>query len=130
MKGNETMLFEGIGRWLAVAALAGLLAVASACGGTEADAASASDEIKTGPGLIFSPDRLSIERDSDVRLTLSNPDPLVHTFTIDELDIDVELAPGEESEITLRVANSGQYQYYCAIPGHREAGQVGTLIVE
>jgi len=24
----------------------------------------------------------------------------------------------------------GTFEFYCAVPGHREAGQVGTLLVE
>jgi hypothetical protein len=30
----------------------------------------------------------------DVRIVVKNDDPLLHTFTIDDLDIDVSLSPG------------------------------------
>ena len=51
-----------------------------------------------------------------------------HNFSIDELGIDVDLAPGETQETVIN-APAGEYEYYCNVPGHKEAGMVGTLIV-
>lgn len=53
-----------------------------------------------------------------------------HTFTIDELGVNVPLPHGKTTRVEFIPARSGTFTYYCAIPGHREAGQVGTIAVE
>ncbi len=62
-------------------------------------------------------------------ITLNNTGNLEHTFTIDDLKIDEVLQPSETRDITIN-AEAGEYEYYCRLPGHREAGMVGTLTVE
>jgi uncharacterized cupredoxin-like copper-binding protein len=54
---------------------------------------------------------------------------LPHNFSIDELGISVDVAAGEEGEATINAA-PGTYEFYCNVPGHREAGMVGTLTVQ
>src|SRR5215217_1894530 len=51
-----------------------------------------------------------------------------HNFSIDELGIDIDIAPGETQETVIN-APAGEYEFYCNVPGHKEAGMVGTLIV-
>lgn len=53
-----------------------------------------------------------------------------HTFTIDELGIDVILPHGETTRVEITPEQTGSFQFYCSIPGHRGAGQVGTIVVE
>jgi uncharacterized cupredoxin-like copper-binding protein len=39
--------------------------------------------------------------------------------------------PGSQSALALfRPTQTGTYTFYCAVPGHRAAGMVGTLTVE
>jgi len=52
-----------------------------------------------------------------------------HTFTIDELNVNVE-TPHGQNIVEFTPDKEGTFQFYCAVPGHREAGQVGTFIVE
>ncbi|HEV2106688.1 MAG TPA: cupredoxin domain-containing protein [Thermomicrobiales bacterium] len=79
--------------------------------------------------IDFNPNEFTIPANTDVTVHLPNNGAAPHTFTIDELGIDVELAPGEEQMITIN-APAGTYEYYCAVPGHAEAGMVGTMTVE
>ena len=51
-----------------------------------------------------------------------------HNFSIDALGIDVDIAPGATEQVVIN-APAGEYEYYCNVPGHKEAGMVGTLIV-
>jgi uncharacterized cupredoxin-like copper-binding protein len=82
------------------------------------------------PGMSYDPDSFTISAGEDHEVTIDNTDGQLHTFTIDELDVDVEVAGGESETTTLNVPDAGEYTFYCTVPGHREAGQEGTLTVE
>jgi plastocyanin/mono/diheme cytochrome c family protein len=78
--------------------------------------------------IFFVPDMLEIPADTTVTLDLPNVGAAPHNFSIDELGIDVDIAPGETQEIQVNIP-AGEYEFYCNVPGHREAGMVGTLVV-
>lgn len=52
-----------------------------------------------------------------------------HNFAIDALGIDVDVAAGEKVEVVID-APAGEYDFYCNVPGHKEAGMVGVLTVK
>ncbi|HEX3303916.1 MAG TPA: PQQ-dependent sugar dehydrogenase, partial [Thermomicrobiales bacterium] len=79
--------------------------------------------------IAFNPKELTIPANTDVTLSLPNNGVSLHNFSIDELNIDVDVAPGETGSATIN-APAGTYQYYCNVPGHKEAGMVGTLTVQ
>ena len=80
--------------------------------------------------IDFNPNEFTIAANTDVTIILPNLGDLPHNFHIDELDIHSEdVEPGGETTITIN-AEPGEYTFYCSIPGHREAGMEGTLIVE
>ncbi len=58
----------------------------------------------------------------------ANRDLFWHTFTVDELGVDLKVPVGGERTISFN-APPGTYPYYCGVPGHREAGMQGTLTV-
>src|SRR5437588_671899 len=61
-------------------------------------------------------------------VSIANQDLFWHTFTIDKLGVNVLVPVGGHRELSLNLA-PGTYIYYCAIPGHRQAGMQGTLTV-
>jgi plastocyanin len=74
---------------------------------------------------------IRIPADTDVTVSLENKGMLEHDWVVDGLDevmIDI-LQSGETGSVTFS-AEAGEYEYYCSVPGHKEAGMVGTLIVE
>jgi uncharacterized cupredoxin-like copper-binding protein len=79
--------------------------------------------------IFFDPDEVTIAADTDVTFSLPNEGAAPHNFSIDELEISLDQAPGEEHEVVIN-APAGEYEFYCNVPGHREAGMVGTLTVE
>ncbi len=79
--------------------------------------------------IFFDPKELTIPANVAVTLTLPNEGAAPHNFSIDELDISVDQAPGETHEIEIN-APAGTYEFYCNVPGHKEAGMVGTLTVK
>ncbi|CAN5866061.1 hypothetical protein BH24CHL4_BH24CHL4_04630 [soil metagenome] len=79
--------------------------------------------------IYFDPTEVTIAADTNVPFMLPNDGAAPHNFSIDELEVDIDIAPGEEEEVVIN-APAGEYEYYCNVPGHREAGMVGTLVVE
>jgi plastocyanin len=77
----------------------------------------------------FDPNEITIAADTDVAVTLTNDGAAPHNFSIDELGIDIDVAPGDEA-VALINAPAGEYRFYCNVPGHETAGMVGTLTVE
>ena len=53
-------------------------------------------------------------------LAVQTPSGVVHTGAI---------AAGATATLKVDLAKAGSYTFYCPIPGHRQAGMVGTLIV-
>lgn len=68
-----------------------------------------------------------------VTIEFNNPQALTH-------DVAIENSSGEEVGATELVANgsdtttvnlkAGTYTFFCTVPGHREAGMEGTLVVK
>ena len=42
----------------------------------------------------------------------------------------VRLEPGQEANITVPVKKAGTFDYFCSIPGHKQGGMRGELIVQ
>src|SRR5919112_2435698 len=78
--------------------------------------------------ILFEPKELTIPANTDVTVNVPNEGAAPHNFSIDELGIDVDIAPGATEQVVIN-APAGEYEYYCNVPGHKEAGMVGTLIV-
>ena len=62
----------------------------------------------------------------EVSVFVDNKDGTLHTFTIDELDVDLDIPASTSSRVTFE-ADAGTYQFYC-VP--HEADMKGTLTVE
>jgi plastocyanin len=60
----------------------------------------------------FEFDQATYETSGDVTVLVKNSDPFLHTFTVDELGIDVELNAGSEKLVTIP-AEAGTYVLYC-----------------
>jgi len=80
--------------------------------------------------IAFDPKELTIPANTDVKVTVINKGVLQHDFTIDALKVASKLLNGGESDTVTINAAAGQYEYYCTVPGHKEAGMVGTLTVK
>jgi uncharacterized cupredoxin-like copper-binding protein len=100
--------------------------------------------------MLFVPERLEVKRGEQVKFVLRNDGELEHEFvlasTADNLkhahemnekpDMAHEepngrqLAPKKTSEIVWKFTKAGEFEYSCLIPGHREAGMTGTILVK
>jgi plastocyanin len=99
----------------------------AACAATPAPQPMAAATVATYE-MCFAPDALTIPANTDVTLTVANRGRLPHTFTVDALRVNVVVGPGQTKRVTTH-AKPGTYQFYDGVPGHREAGLVGTLTV-
>ena len=80
--------------------------------------------------IFFDPKTLEGTANVDVTITVTNLGAATHDFTIDALKVQTPmLAPGEKAEVKIN-APAGDYEYYCSVPGHKEAGMVGTLTLK
>jgi plastocyanin len=64
-----------------------------------------------------------------VALRLENSDTAGHYFDIDELNVHVAMPSGKPALALFKPTTPGTYTFYCHVPGHREAGMAGTLVV-
>jgi uncharacterized cupredoxin-like copper-binding protein/mono/diheme cytochrome c family protein len=96
-------------------------------GGNAGSAATSDQFTIEAHDISFNPTEIEIPSDTEVTILLPNLGAAPHNFSIDALDISVDIAPGETKEVKIK-APEGQYEYYCNVPGHKEAGMVGTLI--
>ena len=79
--------------------------------------------------FLFNPSQAAVPANTAVTVALPNRGALPHNFTIQELGISVTAQAGEAGEAMVN-APAGTYEFVCNIPGHSEAGMVGTLTVE
>jgi uncharacterized cupredoxin-like copper-binding protein len=82
--------------------------------------------------IAFEPTELRIKLvDEPVTIRIFNAGAVLHNFSIDSLGIGQDVNPDESVDIVIPEGTKlGTYSYYCSVPGHKEAGMVGTLIVE
>lgn len=112
---------------------AGAAGTAAAETGAGSGTAAVGAEAATGLEVVsydiyFEPAELMITANTDVTLTLPNNGVTLHNFSIDELGVDVDIDPGATRQVTIN-APAGTYEYYCNVPGHKQAGMKGTLTV-
>ena len=63
-------------------------------------------------------------------LSSRNADPVVHDWMVEAIpNLDVVARPGQTDDAPVRPRPPGTYQVLCSVPGHAEAGMVGTLTV-
>jgi uncharacterized cupredoxin-like copper-binding protein len=141
---------------LSLLSVAGVAVVVAGCGGsgsnsttttTPASPASASTgSASTGKGevvnlsadpsgqLRFTQSRLTVAKPGKVTLVMRNPTSagMTHGISVEGNGVDKDgpiVMPGKRSTISVDL-KKGTYTYYCPVPGHRQAGMVGTLTVK
>lgn len=126
----------------------------AACGANE-EATTIQDVSLTATDIAYDVTQMAVPVNQPVRLTLANDGVLEHDFTIREIAVEGVHGPAESEaddhamsedvhDLALHVAapanggqavleftptEAGEYEYYCTVSGHKEAGMVGTLVV-
>ena len=107
--------------------------------------------MKEGEGTMsYEPARVEVKRGEQIRFVLKNAGELAHEFVLastkDNLkhaalmqkypDMEHDdpngktLQPKGNAEIIWRFTKRGEFEYGCLIPGHREAGMTGKVVVK
>ena len=137
-----------------LSSIIGLLLIAlllSACGGSSNDAPN-TFTINATEDFNYSPDTITVKKGQEVTLTFNNEGSVDHSLNILNSDEDLEhvlegaheeeelhkelliefheIAAGETTTETFIVdIEPGEYAFFCSLPGHADAGLVGTLTV-
>jgi uncharacterized cupredoxin-like copper-binding protein len=78
--------------------------------------------------IAFVPKDFTIAANTDILIHLTNTGAAPHNFTVESLGISEDVAPGESKDVTINTG-PGELDYYCDVPGHRQAGMEGTITV-
>lgn len=106
--------------------------------------------IESDGKMLFLPARIEVKKGEQVKFVLRNNGKLEHEFVLASTAENLEhaeamkanpdmdhndpngkhVAPSKSSEIIWRFTKTGEFEYACLIPGHREAGMIGTVAVK
>jgi uncharacterized cupredoxin-like copper-binding protein len=133
-----------------------ILLTLAACGSAEPTPPPTISRSLLATDIAYDKDRIEVMAGQPVRITLNNEGALEHDFSIMEiphvgevmaeemeeemghdmsaLEMDPEVhaaAPiGGRSSVEFTPSTPGEYEFFCTVAGHKEAGMVGTLVVE
>lgn len=98
--------------------------------------------------LRFTPEAVEVAAGKTVRINVRNMDGTEHDMLVEGLRIEkvgdamngdhagampdmlvVHTMANENGSITFRTDQKGAYQFYCTLPGHKDAGMVGRMTV-
>jgi uncharacterized cupredoxin-like copper-binding protein len=131
-------------RRLAIIAMLALAAVVAGCGssssssGSKSAAASASS--KGGGGQLtlsesefkITPANPTVAKPGTITISAKNTGAVTHALSVQTPSGTVStgnIAPGASATLTVNATKAGKYTFFCPIPGHRQAGMQGVLVV-
>jgi uncharacterized cupredoxin-like copper-binding protein len=100
--------------------------------------------------MMFIPDRIEVKKGEQVRFMLRNNGEIDHEIVLATLEENLKhavemaenpdmehddpnarrLAPKKAGDMVWKFTKSGKFDFSCLMPGHREAGMTGTIIVK
>jgi plastocyanin len=118
----------GVARVVAAVALVVILVLAGVAAATASSSAIPSNAIViSATNARYSTTTLTANHGT-VTVDFTNNDLFWHTFTVAALGVDIR-APVKGSRQLSFSAPPGTYEFFCAIPGHKQIGMKGTLII-
>lgn len=100
--------------------------------------------------MLFVPDRVEVKRGEQIRFIVKNTGEVAHEFMLATTKENLKHAelmkkypdmehddpngktvqPKQSTEILWRFTKRGEFEFSCLIPGHREAGMLGKVVVK
>jgi uncharacterized cupredoxin-like copper-binding protein len=84
----------------------------------------------TAVDFAFRPASIRVRAGEPVNLRLANAGRVIHDLYVPALGFRATVGPGQEVVAPPPAAQPGTYGFWCTLPGHREAGMQGNLVVE
>jgi uncharacterized cupredoxin-like copper-binding protein len=132
--------------------LIGTTLVLAACSGLSASSAAQEIAIEA-EALTYNPATIEVTAGKPVKLTFHNKDAVDHDFSImeipmvmsataepmaghdmgglsDQPQLHMAVAMGGIGSMEFTPSKPGTYEFLCTVPGHKEAGMKGTLVVK
>jgi uncharacterized cupredoxin-like copper-binding protein len=79
----------------------------------------------------FEPAEIEVEKGETVRLKLMNRGSLSHNIHIEGAPINTETVQGGSSDtVEFTASQDGSIRFFCNVPGHKQAGMTGDIVVE
>jgi uncharacterized cupredoxin-like copper-binding protein len=139
-------------RKLALILLAGAAFVLAACSSSSASSSTQAVTVDA-EALQFTPATIEVTAGKPVKLTFHNKDSVDHDFSImeipmvmsataepmaghdmggmsDQPQLHMAVAMGGTGSMEFTPSKPGTYEFLCTVPGHKEAGMKGTLVVK
>lgn len=118
-------LLAGVGS----AALVVLLLLVVVVGGADEDRGPVATGSVSMTEMAFAPDPIEAVANEAV-LRVANDGAVAHSLVVPALGKGTpDLAPGQALTVDLTEAAPGEYEAFCDVPGHREAGMATTLVL-
>jgi uncharacterized cupredoxin-like copper-binding protein len=115
-------------KWLGI----GVVAAAVTLTGAALHAGAAAQKVTVvAKEFAYTPNRIVVKAGQPVQLVLENKGVIEHDFVIDPLKVKIGIIqPGKTGTVTFTAKAKGTLEFYCSVPGHKEAGMKGTLVVQ
>ena len=84
-----------------------------------------------GTEFAFSPSTITLKAGEQVKLNFNNDGSYPHNWVLEGQNIETKKVLGGAGDtIEFTAPPAGTYTFYCSVPGHREKGMAGQLIVQ
>ncbi len=113
------------------ATIAAVALLVVACGGGGGGGGGAALNVAvTNTEFKFDPATINAAPGQTINLTVRNAGSIQHTWVLPAANVKLTIDPGQSVTKTFTAPAAGTYVIECDIPGHKEAGMVGQLIVK
>lgn len=81
--------------------------------------------------FVFTPMEVLLSVGRPVTITVVNKGKVEHDWLAESLGVSIKpvVPPGKSGSVTFTPSRRGSFEFHCTVPGHKEAGMKGMLVV-
>ncbi|HEY6570716.1 MAG TPA: cupredoxin domain-containing protein [Candidatus Limnocylindrales bacterium] len=128
-RGRAGFVAAGLAGLVAGACVTSVVAASAAPVGVALDQPPATTVALTARDTKFLETGLEARSGDVLGVFVTNKDGFAHSFDVDALGIHVPLPADSTTFVAVKPVGAGQLPFYCAVPGHQDAGMVGAISV-